>query len=288
MSSANPAPLFILKVACPDRMGIVAAVSRFLLDQACDIVDSAQFGDRSQGKFFLRIAFIATRATPLEALEAAFAPIAAAFAMDASFHDAGKKSRTLILVSRFGHCLNDLLYRWRIGALPIDIVAVASNHPEFEETARASGTRFHHFPVNAQTKAAQEAAILALVEADRIDLVVLARYMQVLSPQFCNALSGRLINIHHSFLPSFRGARPYQQAHERGVKLIGATAHYVTPQLDEGPIIEQAIERVHHGMSAEDFVAVGRDVENVVLARAIKWHAEHRIIVNGNRTVVFN
>jgi formyltetrahydrofolate deformylase len=278
---------YILTLSCPDRMGIVAAMSGFLAEQGCDIVDSAQFGDRQNGTFFLRTSFISTRGVALAQLEAAFAPIAASFAMRAEFHDARAKTRTLVMVSRFGHCLNDLLYRCRIGALPIEIPLIVSNHTDFAKVAETESIRFEHLPVTPATKHQQEENLLRLIDDERIELIVLARYMQVLSSRICARLPGRVINIHHSFLPSFKGALPYQQAYARGVKLIGATAHYVTQDLDEGPIIEQAVERVNHGLSSEDYVAVGRDVESLVLARAVKWHAEHRIVINGNRTVVF-
>ena len=278
---------FILTLSCPDRMGIVAGVTSFLAGTGCDIVESAQFGDRESKTFFLRIGFLSTQGATLAELEKAFAPIAETFAMNAAFHDSQAKTRTLIMVSKFGHCLNDLLYRHRIGALPIAIPAVVSNHPDMEGIVKAHGIAYAHMPVTAATKAEQEAKLLALIEAEKIDLVVLARYMQVLSPEVCKRLPGRVINIHHSFLPSFKGAKPYHQAYERGVKLIGATAHYVTDQLDEGPIIEQSVERVHHALSPDDYVAVGRDIESLVLARAVKWHAEHRVVVHGRRTVVF-
>jgi formyltetrahydrofolate deformylase len=278
---------YILTLSCPDRMGIVAAVSGFLAEQGCDILDSAQFGDRENGTFFLRMAFLSMRGRSLAALEQDFSAVARAFGMRASFRDAQAKTRTLIMVSRFGHCLNDLLYRCRIGALPIEVPVIVSNHTDFQRLAEAEGIRFVHLPVSAATKREQEARLRALIQDEGIELVVLARYMQVLSTELCAGLPGRMINIHHSFLPSFKGARPYQQAHARGVKLIGATAHYVTEVLDEGPIIEQAVERVHHGLSPEDYVAVGRDVEALVLARAVKWHSEHRVVINGNRTVVF-
>jgi formyltetrahydrofolate deformylase len=278
---------YILTLSCPDRMGIVAAVSGFLAQQGCDILDSAQFGDRENGTFFLRMVFLSTYRRGLAELEQEFAAIARAFEMRAEFHDASAKTRTLIMVSRFGHCLNDLLYRCRIGALPIEVPLIVSNHDDFQRLAETEGIRFAHLPVTAATKQQQEERLERMIGEQRIGLVVLARYMQVLSTGFCAKLPGRIINIHHSFLPSFKGARPYQQAHARGVKLIGATAHYVTAALDEGPIIEQSVERVHHGLSAEDYVAVGRDVEALVLARAVKWHAEHRVVINGNRTVVF-
>lgn len=279
---------FVLTVACPDRKGIVAAVSHFLLEQGCNILDSAQFGDTINGRFFLRMVFVAERQTDAAALRAAFAPIAQAFDMAAELHDVAAKVRTLVMVSKFGHCLVDLLYRHRIGALPVEIVKIVSNHRDLEDVALAHGVPFAYLPVNKANKAEQGQALLRILDEDRIDLTVLARYMQILSPDLCARLAGRAINIHHSFLPSFQGARPYSQAHGRGVKLIGATAHYVTAELDEGPIIEQAVERVTHALSPEDYAAVGRDIESVVLARAVKWHAEHRILPNGRRTVIFS
>ncbi len=278
---------FVVTLSCPDRRGIVAAVSRFLLDHGCNIVDSAQFGDAAAGRFFLRILFASEEGAARAAFERDFAPIADAFGMDCAFHDAARKTRMLVMVSRLGHCLVDLLYRHRIGALPIEIPLIVSNHRDFEDVAAASGIPFLHMPVTPENKRGQEAALMDLVAQHRIDLVVLARYMQVLSGDVCRELRGRIINIHHSFLPSFKGAWPYRQAHARGVKLVGATAHYVTPDLDEGPIIEQAVERVSHAMSPADYAAIGRDIESVVLARAVKWHAEHRILLHENRTIVF-
>jgi len=279
---------FVLTLACPDRKGIVAAVSRFLVEQDCNILDSAQFGDPDNGRFFLRMVFHAERPTDVARLREAFRPIVKTFDMQASFHDVDRKVRTLVMVSKFGHCLVDLLYRHRIGALPVEIAKVVSNHRDLEDVAAAHGIPFVYLPVEKNNKMQQERALLEIVEGENIDLVVLARYMQILSPELCERLKGRAINIHHSFLPSFQGARPYSQAHARGVKLIGATAHYVTADLDEGPIIEQAVERVTHALSAEDYAAVGRDIESVVLARAVKWHAEHRILPNGRRTVIFS
>ena len=287
MPAAQSAPTFILTIACPDRMGIVAAVSKFLFDKGCDITDSAQFGDRQNGTFFLRVLFASTRGYALDELRRAFAPTATEFAMKAAFFEAGRRVKTLIMVSRFGHCLNDLLYRCRSGALPIEVPVVVSNHTDFESLVTSQGIAFRHMPVTRDTRDAQEAALQRLIDEHGIELIVLARYMQVLSEAFCERMAGRIINIHHSFLPSFKGASPYRQAYERGVKLIGATAHYVTSDLDEGPIIEQAVERVHHGLSPEDYVAVGRDIESIVLARAIKWHAERRVLRNGKRTIVF-
>ncbi len=265
----------------------MSAVAAFLLQNDCNIQDSAQFGDASNGRFFMRVSFVAESGISAEALAEGFAPIRDLFMMQSAIHDATVRSRVLIVVSKFGHCLNDLLYRYRVGALPIEIPAIVSNHRDFYQLAASQDIPFHHLPVQPSTKARQEAKLLEIVHEERCDLVVLARYMQILSPELCVALKERAINIHHSFLPSFQGARPYQQAHDRGVKLIGATAHYVTEDLDEGPIIEQDVARVNHNYSAEDCAAVGRDVESAVLARAVKWHVEHRILLNGNRTVVF-
>jgi formyltetrahydrofolate deformylase len=224
-------------------------------------------------------------------LQTLFAHTRSQFGMDLRLHPVAERARLLLMVSQHGHCLNDLLFRWRSGQLDVDIAAVASNHPDFSALAQSYGLPFHHLPLpkgsDAAAKRAQEREVEALIERERVGLVVLARYMQILSAEFCAALKGRAINIHHSFLPSFKGARPYFQAHARGVKLIGATAHYVTAELDEGPIIEQDVQRVDHAMSAEDFTAVGRDIECVVLARAVRWHVEHRVLANGHKTVVF-
>jgi formyltetrahydrofolate deformylase len=279
---------YILTLSCPDRTGIVHAVSGWLLGHQGNIIDAQQFGDDGTQRFFLRVHFSVEGVKSLEDLETSFAPLAQQFNMDARLHDTARRSRVLILVSRQGHCLNDLLFRTHTGQLPMDIVGVASNHRDFEGLSRGYGLPFHHLPVTPETRAEQEAQILDLVEKENVDLVVLARYMQILSDNLCRSLAGRAINIHHSFLPSFKGARPYHQAHARGVKIIGATAHYVTADLDEGPIIEQDIERVHHSMSAEELTRVGSDVESLVLARAVRWHVEHRILLNGQRTVVFN
>jgi formyltetrahydrofolate deformylase len=278
---------FLVTLSCPDRIGIVADVSRFLVEHGANILESAQYGDAGNGRFFLRTAFEPAAGGTLDAMEAAFAPVAQRFAMEARFFDLRQKTPTVIMVSRFGHCLNDLLFRWRTGALPIDVRAVVSNHPDFEALVSSFGLPFVHLPVTPANKPQQEAALDALLKDRGVELIVLARYMQILSPDLCARYAGRIINIHHSFLPSFKGARPYHRAHERGVKLIGATAHYVTSDLDEGPIIEQAVERVGHNLSAEDYIAVGRDVEALVLARAVKWHAEHRVLLNGMKTVVF-
>jgi formyltetrahydrofolate deformylase len=286
--SAVKNPRFILNLRCPDQRGVVAAVSQFLFERGANVIDSQQFGDATKQEFFLRIYFASEQGRSLEQFREGFAPIVEKFAMDARFYDAQAKTRTLIMVSKFGHCLVDLLYRDRIGALPIQVVGVVSNHRDFADVAAAHGLPFHYLPVTRENKMDQEAALLRLVEEKNIDLVVLARYMQVLSEQTCAALSGRCINIHHSFLPSFKGAGPYSQAHARGVKIIGATAHYVTSDLDEGPIIEQGVERVTHALTPSDFAAIGRDIEAAVLARAVKWHCEHRILLDGRRTVVFS
>jgi formyltetrahydrofolate deformylase len=267
-------------------MGIVAAVASFLLEHACNIVESAQFGDPNSGRFFMRVSFRSARAD-IAAIREAFAALAARFDMEWEVRDLSVKQRLLLMVSKFGHCLNDLLYRYRVGALPVEIPAIVSNHRDFYRLAAEHDIPFHHLPVTPEEKERRERQMLELFEEHRCDLVVLARYMQVLSPETCARLEGRAINIHHSFLPSFQGARPYSQAHERGVKLIGATAHYVTAALDEGPIIEQDVARVDHASTLDDFVNTGRDVECAVLARAVSWHVEHRVLVNGNRTVVF-
>ncbi len=280
---------FILTLSCPDRIGIVHRVSQWLLDQQGNIVDAQQFGDTGTQRFFLRVHFQVAKGghTPAT-LQESFQPVAAAFDMQAQIHDAARRARLLILVSRQGHCLNDLLFRTHSGQLNVDIAAIASNHTDFAGLAASYQVPFHHLPVTPDTKAQQEKQILDLVEREQIDLVVLARYMQILSPDLCRALEGRAINIHHSFLPSFKGARPYHQAHARGVKIIGATAHYVTSDLDEGPIIEQDVEHVNHAMDAQQLTQVGSDVESLVLARAVRKHVEHRILLNGHRTVVFS
>ena len=282
---------FILKIACPDRPGIVRAVSQFLFEQTANILDSAQFSDTYTGRFFMRVHFDKTeRALDLSDLRNQFARVGQDFSMEWELFDATTKPRVLIMVSKLGHCLNDLLFRTHSGYLPIEIAAIVSNHRDFEPLAKTYGIPFHHLPLSGaddERKNEQEAELLDLIETLKIDLVVLARYMQILSTKVCQRLAGRAINIHHSFLPSFKGAKPYWQAHQRGVKLIGATAHYVTTDLDEGPIIEQGVERVNHAMDPDQLAAVGRDVECMALARAVRWHAEHRILLNGKSTVVF-
>ncbi len=278
---------YILTISCPDKRGIVAAVSIFLAEQSCNILDSAQYGDAESGLFFMRVHFEGEEGAPaLEGLREAFSNVGARFAMHWEIGEGKRRSRLAIMVSRFGHCLHDLVYRCETGAMQADICAIISNHRDFEGFAAAHGFPFHYLPVNPENKAGQEDALIGILEELDADLVVLARYMQVLSPALCEWLAGRCINIHHSFLPSFKGAAPYRQAHARGVKLIGATAHYVTPNLDEGPIIEQGVERVDHSYSPEDLAALGRDVESVVLARAVRYHVERRVLLNGNKTVV--
>ncbi len=282
-----PNPAFVLTLSCADRPGIVAAIATRLAGNGCNITDSAQFSDVKSGRFFMRVSFSAPQGFSREEAWKTLAPAIEQFGMRAELYVHSEKARVLLLVSKFGHCLNDLLYRHQIGALPIEIPAIVSNHRTFYQLAASHDIPFHHLPVTAETKEKQERRLLEIVEEEKIELIVLARYMQVLSEALCKKLSGRAINIHHSFLPSFKGAKPYHQAHERGVKLIGATAHYVTPVLDEGPIIEQEVARVDHSMTPEELVTIGRDIECVVLARAVKWHVVHRVLPNGSRTVVF-
>ena len=287
---------FVLTLACPDAKGIVHAVSGLLYQAGCNIIDSQQFGDLegedATGLFFMRVHFQAPpQLASADALGTLFQHTQQQFGMTVRFHALAARPRLLLMVSQHGHCLNDLLFRCKSGSLAVDVAAIVSNHRTYEDLAASYGIAFHHLPLvggsNETTKRAQEEQLRSLIEQERVDLVVLARYMQILSPDFCRVLAGRAINIHHSFLPSFKGARPYFQAHARGVKLIGATAHYVTADLDEGPIIEQDVQRVDHTLSAEDFAAVGRDIESMVLARAVRWHVEHRVLVNGHKCVVF-
>ena len=275
----------ILTLACPDRPGIVAAVTATLAAHDANIEDSQQYKDSGTGRFFMRIHF--TDPTGEADWHALLEPAAAAYAMEWDVRPAAQRCRTLILVSKFGHCLNDLLFRWQSGNLDIDIVGVVSNHEDMRGLVESYAVPFHHIPVTGATKDAAEAELLELVEAEQVDLVVLARYMQILSDGASRALEGRVINIHHSFLPSFKGAKPYHQAYDRGVKIVGATAHYVTADLDEGPIIEQDVHRVDHRMAPEALVRAGEECESRVLARAVRWHAEHRVVLNGHRTVVF-
>lgn len=278
---------YCLTVACPSTRGIVAAISSYLAKKGCNITDSSQFDDINTSRFFMRVSFASEDGLSLDQLRNDFSTTAKAFGMNAKFHDEGRKMKVIIMVSRFGHCLNDLLYRWRIGALPIDIVAVISNHMDYQKIVVNHNIPYYCIRVTKIGKSQAEAEQMRIVDETSADLIVLARYMQVLSDQMCERMSGRIINIHHSFLPSFKGANPYKQAFERGVKLIGATSHYVTADLDEGPIIEQDTVRITHAQSSLDYVSLGRDVESQVLARAIHAHVHHRVFLNGNKTVVF-
>lgn len=285
----NPVvPSWVLTLVCADRVGIVAAVSQFLAERGGFITDSQQYADREAGRFFMRVAFEATdgRMADTERLQAEFAAIGTRFAMDWRMTPANEKPRMLLAVSKGSHCLADLLHRWQTGTLAVDIMGVVSNHPDMRRITEWHGIPYHELPPNGD-KAAQEAALLEIFGRTRSDYLILARYMQVLSEDLVMRLDGRCINIHHSFLPGFKGARPYHRAHERGVKLIGATAHFVTADLDEGPIIEQAVERVDHRATAEDMIRIGRDIEAQVLARAVGWIADRRVLLNGGKTVVF-
>ena len=277
---------YILTLSCPDQRGIVHAVSGFLLERGGNIEEAAQYNDHDTGLFFMRVQFACADAGA-EALREQIGTLAARFDMRWQLHAAAQPMRAVIFVSKEGHCLNDLLFRWKSGLLPLDIRAIVSNHRDFYQLAASYNVPFHHIAVNKANKAQAEERQLEIIDGEGAELVVLARYMQVLSDAMCQRLAGRAINIHHSFRPSFKGAKPYYQAHDRGVKLIGATAHYVTADLDEGPIIEQDVARVDHSLTVEDLTAIGRDTESQVLARAVKWHGEHRVLVNGQRTVVF-
>jgi formyltetrahydrofolate deformylase len=285
--SSNPtAPThWVLTLSCPDRPGIVHAVTGVLADHGGNITESQQFGSPTSGRFFLRVQVEAE--ADRDALEADLGALGHEFDMTWELDVVGRPVRTVIMVSTAAHCLNDLLFRQRSGTLPIDVVAVVGNHEDLRPLADFYGVPFHLVPVTRDTKSDAEARLLRIVEETGAELVVLARYMQILSDDLCGRLGGRIINIHHSFLPSFKGAKPYHQAHERGVKLIGATSHYVTGDLDEGPIIEQEVERVDHTRHPSDLVAIGQDVEARTLARAVRWHAEHRVLLDGKRTVVF-
>ena len=276
---------YVLTLSCKDKPGIVHAVSGFLLTQGGNIEEAAQYNDHDTGLFFMRVQFVCSTAS--DALRTQVEGFAQQHHMQWGLHALNAPMRTVIMVSQQGHCLNDLLFRWKSGLLPIDIRAIISNHRDFYQLAASYNIPFVHLPVTAATKAQVEAKQLDIIAQEQAELVVLARYMQVLSDNMCQHLAGRAINIHHSFLPSFKGAKPYYQAHDRGVKLIGATAHYVTADLDEGPIIEQDVARVDHSMTVDDLTAQGRDTESQVLARAVKWHSEHRVLLNGHKTVVF-
>ncbi|MDB5851194.1 MAG: formyltetrahydrofolate deformylase [Rhodoferax sp.] len=277
---------YILTLSCPDRTGIVHAVSGFLLERGGNIEEAAQYNDHDTGLFFMRVQFACDQLSFAE-LRVQLKPFADSFGMRWSLHATSEPVRTVLMVSKEGHCLNDLLFRWKSGLLPLDIRAIVSNHRDFYQLAASYNVPFHHIPVTSATKAQAESRAYEVIEAEGAELVVLARYMQILSDDLCRKLAGRAINIHHSFLPSFKGAKPYYQAHDRGVKLIGATAHYVTADLDEGPIIEQDVARVDHSRTVDDLTAQGRDTESQVLARAVKWHSEHRVLINGHKTVVF-
>ena len=284
MSAMNHA--YILTLSCPDRTGIVHAVSGFLLERGGNIEEAAQYSDPATGLFFMRVQFACNQVSEAD-LRGQLGTFARLFQMTWNLHNTTQPMPAVSLVSKEGHCLNDLLFRWKSGLLPIDIRAIVSNHREFYQLAASYNVPFHHIPVTAANKAEAEAKQYEIIQSEGAELVVLARYMQILSDDLCRKLSGRAINIHHSFLPSFKGAKPYYQAHDRGVKLIGATAHYVTADLDEGPIIEQDVARVDHSKTVEDLTTQGRDTESQVLARAVKWHSEHRVLLNGHKTVIF-
>lgn len=278
---------FVLLIMCEDRKGIVAAVANSIAGQDCNIVESSQYSDENTGRFFMRIAIACAAETTQESFSAAFTTVANAFQLEWRIHDLRKKLRAMIMVSQGGHCLNDLLYRTSTNRLPMEVTSVVSNHLNWQRRAEHEGMAFHHLPITPENKLEQEAKLLAMVEEQQVDLIILARYMQVLSDQLCRKLDGRVINIHHSFLPGFKGAKPYHRAHERGVKMVGATAHYVTADLDEGPIITQDVSIVDHADTVDDLIAQGQDTESRVLARAVKLHLEHRVMLNGNRTIVF-
>jgi len=279
-------PSYILTLSCPDQPGIVHAVSGLLFAHGANIEEAAQYNDAQTGLFFMRVQFACDQASR-EQLDAALQEVAAAWTMAVELHRADQRMPTVIFVSQHGHCINDLLFRCKSGLLPIEVKAIVSNHRDFYQLAASYNIPFHHLPMTSATKQEVEARQLEIIRAEGAELVILARYMQILSDPMCRALSGRAINIHHSFLPSFKGAKPYYQAHDRGVKLIGATAHYVTADLDEGPIIEQDVARVDHSLTVDDLTAIGRDTESQVLARAVKWHSERRVLLNGHKTVVF-
>ncbi|MBY4677201.1 formyltetrahydrofolate deformylase [Marinobacterium arenosum] len=278
----------VLTLACDDGKGVIAAVGGSIAEQGGNIIESGQYVDPDNNRFFMRVCFQVDEAVTLNDLNSCFEPVASRYGMEWQFHDMAVKPRVMIMVSQLGHCLNDLLYRNSIQQLPMELVSIVSNHETYRRRAEHEDVAFVHMPITPDNKPEQEAKLLQLIEAQQVDLVILARYMQVLSDDLCRELSGKVINIHHSFLPSFKGARPYHQAHKRGVKLIGATAHYVTADLDEGPIIEQDVQRVDHAASADAMVAIGRDTECQVLAKAVKLHLEHRILLNEDRTVIFH
>ena len=283
---------YTLKIICNDKPGIIARVSNFLYKNRFNILESSQFKDDKNNKFFMRVNFspinLSSKVNDLEDLISKFKEISKIFKMSFNIYDMSKKQNILIMVSKFGHCLNNMLYQWKLGSLKANIPIIASNHEDMNEIAKQYGINYVVMPVNKKNKPEQEKRLLKIIKENKIDLVVLARYMQVLSPRFCKIMEGKIINIHHSFLPSFKGARPYNQAYLKGVKIIGATAHYVTNKLDEGQIIEQDVARVDHTKTLDDFISIGRDIENIVLFRAINWHIQHRVLINKNRTIVFN
>ena len=283
---------YVLKINCKDKPGIISSVSNFLFKNNFNILESSQFRDSRNNNFFMRVHFKdfsnIQNTSKIKSLEKSFLSVSEKFKMNFSFYDISKKQNLLIMVSKFGHCLNNILFQWKTNNLNVNIPCIVSNHQDMQEIVEHYGIKYEFMPINKNNKVQKEKELLGLVKKYKIDLIVLARYMQVLSPRLCKKLKGKIINIHHSFLPSFKGARPYQQAYMKGVKIIGATAHYVTDELDEGQIIEQDVERVDHTKSLEDFVLMGRDIESIVLMRAINWHIQHRVIINNNRTVVFN
>jgi formyltetrahydrofolate deformylase len=282
----TPGLEFVLTLSCPDKPGIVYAVSSFLVQHSANIIDSQQYGEPDGGLFFMRVHFSVQQPSAVADLERDFTWVAESFHMSWQLHDKFERIKTLLMVSQLGHCLNHLLFRWSAGSLPVDITGVVSNHDVYRGLTESYQLPFHYLPVTKESKPAAEAQLMSIIDETSTELIVLARYMQILSPEVCKRVEGRMINIHHSFLPSFKGAKPYHQAHAKGVKLVGATAHYVTPDLDEGPIIEQGLLRVDHSYSPDRLVEAGRDVEAQVLSRAVTWHAEHRVLLNGNRTVV--
>ncbi len=278
---------FVILVATRDRKGIVAAVANSISSQDCNIVENAQFGDGSTGQFFMRMAISGPDGMTIESFTDAFTPVATAYHLNWRIHDLRRKLKAMIMVSQGGHCLNDLLYRTATNRLAMEVTSVVSNHTTWQRRAEHEGIPFFHLPITPENKLEQEARLIQLAENQEVDLIILARYMQVLSDQLCRKLDGRVINIHHSFLPGFKGAKPYHRAYERGVKMVGATAHYVTPDLDEGPIITQDVSIIDHADTVDDLIAQGQETESRALARAVKLHLEHRVMLNGNRTVIF-
>ncbi|RCL01874.1 MAG: formyltetrahydrofolate deformylase [Candidatus Tokpelaia sp. JSC188] len=287
MQSKHEVNRLILTISCYSKRGIVADISSYLVINGCNIVDSSQFDDLETGKFFMRVTFISEEGVTLQELSKGFADICKKFSMKASFHNEHERMKVILMVSRFGHCLNDLLYRWQVGALLIDIVGIVSNHLDYRKAIVDYDIPFYHINITKETKREAEQKLREIIRKSSAELIILTRYMQILSEELCHEMKGKIINIHHSFLPSFKGAHAYKQAYQRGVKLIGATAHYVTADLDEGPIIEQDVARITHAQNSDDYIAIGRDIESQVLARAVYAHIQHRTFINGNRVVVF-